>query len=113
MYRERRVVDEGPPDRGGLFTGPAVLIHLLLVFIVATIGLDTVFEVTKARESNGIVAFVDAVSGFFLAPFRGMFNHQNYLLTAVVAIIAYLVLDMLVTSVMRWTGGRRTYYDYP
>jgi uncharacterized protein YggT (Ycf19 family) len=111
MYRERRIVDEGPRERRGLFAGPALVIHLLLIFIVAMIGLDTLFRATNARHSNGVVAFVDTVANPFLAPFRGMFASDNYLLTALVAVIAYLVLDAIVTTVIRWTGGRRGYGD--
>jgi uncharacterized protein YggT (Ycf19 family) len=112
MYRERRIVDEAPRDRRGLFAGPALVIHLLLIFIVAMIGLDTLFTATNARHSNGIVAFVDAVSRPFLAPFRGMFASNSYLLTAIVAILAYLILDAIVTTVIRWTVNRRTYGGY-
>jgi len=107
MHPEHHSTDQTPRHRRAYLTGPALAIHLLLVLVMAAIGFDTVFQLTKARESNGVVALADAASTPFLAPFHGMFTNDSYLLTAAVAVVGYLVLDAVITSVLRWTASRQ------
>jgi hypothetical protein len=109
VYQEHHRIEDAPHERRGYLTGSALAIHVLLVLVMAAIGFDTVFELTRARASNGIVAAAEAVSTPFLAPFRGMFANDSYLVTAAVATVGYLVLDAVITSVLRWTGSRRAH----
>jgi hypothetical protein len=106
MDRRHQFIQEEPPDRSGRFTGPALIVHLLLLFVVAMIGLDTMFELGHADQANGIVGLVDAVSAPFLAPFAGMFGDTAVLMPAAVAAIVYLIADGVVTSLIRRANER-------
>jgi hypothetical protein len=64
VYQERHRIEDAPRDRRGYLTGSALAIHVLLVLVRAAIGFDTVFELTTARESNGIVAAAGPGPGY-------------------------------------------------
>ena len=81
--------------------GPARWINTLLLVIVGFVGLATLFELLGALEQNMIVRFVNAVSGFFLAPFEGMFDDQEFLLTAIIAVLGYSLLAGIALAVTR------------
>lgn len=87
--------------------GPSRWINTALLVIIGFIGLDTLLRLLGANEANGIVSFVRAVSGVFLAPFRNMFPEQQYLLTALIAILGWSLLAALVLAIVRSLGGDR------
>ncbi|HWB70975.1 MAG TPA: hypothetical protein VG452_02065 [Egibacteraceae bacterium] len=90
-----------PRSRAGYWEGPARWINTVLLVVVGFIGLDTLFRLLQAREANAIVGFVRAVAGWFLAPFRGMFAGQDYLLTALMAVLGYCLLAAIFLAVVR------------
>lgn len=85
----------------GSWEGAGRWINTVLLVIVSFIGLDTLFTLLDARESNVIVGFVAAVAGVFLAPFEGMFADQAYLLTALIALLGYILLAAIALAIVR------------
>jgi hypothetical protein len=81
--------------------GPARWINTILLVIVGFIGFDTLFELLNANTDNVIVGFTESVAGWFLAPFQGMFPEQDYLLTALIAILGYSLLAGVALAVTR------------
>ena len=71
------------------------------VFVISLIGLDTLFRALDANESNGFVSGVRDVAAPLLAPFRGMFDRQNYWGTALVAAVVYTVVYLIAMAVLR------------
>jgi hypothetical protein len=87
--------------------GPARWINTLLLVIVGFVGLDTLFQLLGALEGNAIVRLVRAIAGFFLAPFEGMFEDQEYLLTAIIAVLGYSLLAGIALAVYRSVQASR------
>jgi hypothetical protein len=76
-------------------------INTLLMFIVGVIGFDTLFRLLDANESNVIVGVVHFLSLLFLVPFGGMFGEQDFVLTALMAVLGYAVLVGIALGVLR------------
>jgi hypothetical protein len=81
--------------------GPSRWVNAVLLTIVGFIGLDTLFRLLGANEGNVIVGFVRAVASIFLAPFQDMFPAQEYLLTALIAVLGWSLLAAIVLAVFR------------
>ena len=81
--------------------GPARWINTLLLVIVGFVGLATLFELLGALEQNMIVRFVNTVSSFFLTPFEGMFDDQEFLLTAIIAVLGYSLAAGIALALIR------------
>lgn len=91
--------------RTSYWEGPSRWINTALLVIAGFIGLDTLMRLLAANEGNGVVAFVRSVANIFLAPFQNMFSEQQYLLTAIIAILGWSLLAALVQAVVRNTGA--------
>lgn len=87
--------------------GPARWINTILLVIVGFVGFATLFDLLGAREENLIVRFVTIVAGFFLVPFEGMFDDQEFLLTAIIAVLGYSLLAGIVLAVIRSVQASR------
>jgi hypothetical protein len=87
------------------WSGPSRWINTALAVIAGFIGLDTLLRLLGANPGNGIVAFVRSVAGIFLAPFQNMFSEQQYLLTAVIAVLGWSLLAALIQAIVRNTGA--------
>ena len=82
--------------------GPSRWINTLLLIIVGFLAFDALFVLLGANEENGIVSFVGAVAGFFLAPFEGMFGEeQPAILTTLIALLGYALLAGIALAVVR------------
>lgn len=81
--------------------GPSRWINALLLFILGFIGFDTFFRLLDANPGNFIVGLVRSVSGFFLAPFNGMFDWQSDLITALIAVLGYCVLVGIALAIIK------------
>jgi hypothetical protein len=81
--------------------GPARWINTVLLIVVGFIWFDTLFRLLSAQEGNAIVRFVRAFASIFLAPFEGMFADQDYLLTAIIAVLGYSLLAGIALAVTR------------
>lgn len=87
--------------------GPARWINTILLAVVGFIGFATLFELLGAREQNVIVRFVAMVAGWFLAPFQGMFDDQEFLLTAIIAVLGYSLVAGIALAVARSVQASR------
>jgi hypothetical protein len=81
--------------------GPARWINTILLVIIGFVGFDTLFRLLQAREENAIVGVVRSAATVFLAPFEGMFEEQEYLMTAIIAVLGYCLLAAIVLAVVR------------
>lgn len=88
--------------------GPSVVIARLVYFIfgliVAFIALRFVLLLLGANEGNAFVDLVYGVSGFFVAPFYGIFGNTPQFgasiidVSSIVAIIVYALIAWALTS---------------
>jgi len=66
--------------------------------IIAFLVVRLILQLLAANQGNGFVDFVYAVSGFFAAPFFGIFNYQpsygqsTFELSSLVAIVIYALI---------------------
>jgi hypothetical protein len=81
---------------------------MLLLFVVVTIGFDTLFELGNANSSNAVVGLADSMSEPFLAPFAAVFGDGHLLMPAAIAAIVYLLADGALTSLIRKANQRDT-----
>jgi uncharacterized protein YggT (Ycf19 family) len=95
-YSESRVV-ERPPVASVI----ARVLTAVYVAVISLIGLDALFRALDARESNGFVSAVHSLASPLVAPFRGMFEHQNYWASALIAAVVYTVVYLIAMSVLR------------
>lgn len=93
--------------RTSYWDGPSRWINTALLVVVGFIGLDTLLRLLGANPENGVVSFVGTVAGVFLAPFRNMFPEQQYLLTALIALLGWSLLAGLILAVVRNVGPSR------
>ena len=81
--------------------GASRWINTVLLVVVGFVGFDTLFRLLDANEDNVIVGFTRSVAGPFLAPFQGMFDDQEYLLTALIAVLGYALLAGIALAIVR------------
>lgn len=93
--------------RTSYWEGPSRWINTALLVIAGFIGLDTLLRLLGANPGNGVVSFVRSIAGIFLAPFQNMFAEQQYLLTAIIAILGWSLLAGLVLAIVRNVGPER------
>ena len=95
-YSESTVVDR--PSVASLI---ANVITVLYVAAIGLIGLDALLEAMGARESNGFVSAIDALASPLMAPFRGVFDNQQYWATALIAAVVYTVVYLIAMAALR------------
>lgn len=93
--------------RTSYWEGPSRWINTALLVIAGFIGLDTLLRLLGANPANAVVSFVRSIAGIFLAPFQNMFPEQQYLLTAIIAILGWSLLAGLVLAIVRNVGPDR------
>ncbi len=76
------------------------------VTILSVLGLDTLLRALGARRSNGLVSFVHALIRPLTAPFQGVFAHQQYWATALIASVVFTIGYVIVMAAL---GRDRTY----
>ncbi len=82
-------------------------INTVLLVIVGVLGFDTLFRLLEANEANVIVGFARTVASVLLAPFQGMFDEQEFLLTALIAVLGYALLAGVCLAVLRSVQASR------
>ncbi|HVE97680.1 MAG TPA: hypothetical protein VNA12_00685 [Mycobacteriales bacterium] len=93
---ETRVVEHRSPAET-----IASILTVLYSALVALIGLDALLEALDAREENGFVSAIDALSGVFVRPFDGVFNDQRYWATALIAIVVYTIVYLIAMAALQ------------
>jgi hypothetical protein len=76
-------------------------INTLLLFIVGIVSFDTLFRLLEAQDGNIIVSVVRVLAALVLVPFQGMFSEQDYVLTALIAVLGYTLLVGIALAVLR------------
>lgn len=90
------------------------IIDYIFYVIYALLGMRFLLALLAARSSAGFVQFVVAVTNPFYAPFRGIVasprtdQGHTLLLPIVVAIIAYVLLHLAITGLLRMLAHRKT-----
>ena len=134
VERERVVEREVPVQRtpagsqvnvnadGYATTGPGPLTYVrrfvVLVFgiILALIALRFILLLLGANTGNALVDGIYNISEIFVAPFRGVFNLDQYTpngisrfdVSAVVAFFGWLLIEILVLAILRIGDNSRT-----
>ncbi len=83
----------------------ANVITAVYALVIGLIGLDALLQAMNAREDAAFVSFIRTVTDPLLAPFSGMFDHQAYWATALVAAIVYTLAYLVLTVVLRRDRG--------
>jgi uncharacterized membrane protein len=90
------------------------VIDYIFYVIYALLGMRFLLALLAARSSAGFVQFIVAVSNPFYGPFRGIVTSprtdegHTLLLPIVVAIIAYILLHLGITALLRIFAHRKT-----
>jgi uncharacterized protein YggT (Ycf19 family) len=75
-------------------------VTVVYTLVIALIALDVLLRALDARPANGFVHAVHTLASPLSAPFRGMFSHQTYWATALVAAVVYTVVYAIVMAVL-------------
>jgi len=82
--------------------------------VYALLAMRFALALIAAQSTNGFVRFINAVSGPFYAPFRGIVPSQSadggYTLVVpiLVALVAYVILHVAINAALRMVGQRKT-----
>lgn len=79
----------------------ARVLTAVYAFVVGMIALDALFRALDANESNGFVSGVRSIARPLVAPFRGMFDNQEWWATSLVAAVVYTVVYVIAMAVLR------------
>jgi uncharacterized protein YggT (Ycf19 family) len=95
-YSEQRVT-----ERPSIASLVSTVLTVVYAFVISMIGLDVLFRALDANEGNGFVSAVRNIAKPLLAPFRNMFDDQNYWGTALVAAVVYTVVYVIAMAILR------------
>jgi hypothetical protein len=90
------------------------VVDYIFYVIYALLGMRFLLALLAARSSAGFVQFIVAVSNPFYAPFRGIVasprtdQGHTLLLPIVVAIVAYILLHLGISALLRMFAHRKT-----
>ena len=101
--------------------GPGPLYYVrrvvVLVFgiILALIALRFILLMLGANNDNGLVSGIYNISEVFVAPFRGIFNLNQYSpngtsildVSAIVAFVGWILIEVLILAILRIGDGSR------
>lgn len=88
-------------DRPSIASVIANVITVVYVAALCLIGLDTLLEALDARQSNGFVNAIDSLAAPLVAPFRGVFENQQFWATALIAAVVYTIGYLIAMAVLR------------
>lgn len=90
------------------------IVDYIFFVIYALLGMRFLLALLAARSTAGFVQFIVAVTNPFYAPFRGIVasprteEGHTLLLPIVIAIIAYVLLHLAITGLLRMLAHRKT-----
>lgn len=108
VHTEREV------ERGRGAARASQIIDYIFYVIYALLGMRFLLALMAARSTAGFVQFIVTVTNPFYAPFRGIVasprtdEGHTLLLPIVVAIIAYVLLHLAITGILRMMAHRKT-----
>ena len=76
------------------------VLTVVYVAVLALIGLDALFRALDARQGNGFVSAVHSLASPLVAPFRGIFDNQQYWATALVAAVVYSIVYVIAMAAL-------------
>ena len=82
--------------------------------LYALLAIRFVLAMIAAQSSNGFVRFINAVTGPFYAPFRGIVPSQSgdggstLVVPILIALVAYIILHVAINAALRMVGQRKT-----
>ncbi|HEV2890289.1 MAG TPA: hypothetical protein VGX28_07905 [Frankiaceae bacterium] len=79
----------------------ARVLTAVYAFVIGMIALDALFRALDANRSNGFVSGVRSIARPLEAPFRGMFDNQQWFATALVAAVVYTVVYLIAMAILR------------
>lgn len=88
------------------------IIWYIVGFIVALLALRIVLLLLAANQDNGFVDFIYGLSGFFGAPFYGIFSYQptygqsTFEISSVVAIVIYTLVGWGIAKLFTLTSSQ-------
>ncbi|HEX8001845.1 MAG TPA: hypothetical protein VF519_04035 [Mycobacteriales bacterium] len=88
-------------ERPSIASVIARVLTAVYVFVVSMIGLDALFRALDANRSNGFVNGIHSIANALVAPFRGMFDNQEWWATYLVAAVVYTVVYLIAMAVLR------------
>jgi hypothetical protein len=95
-YSESTVVEHVP-----VATVIANVLSVVYVTVFSLIALDTLLRALGARPANGFVHGVRVLARPLVTPFTGMFAHQTYWASALVAAVVYTIVFLVATAILR------------
>ena len=109
------VVDtEREVERGRTAARVSQIVDYIFYVIYALLGMRFLLALLAANSSAGFVQFIVTATNPFYAPFRGIVasprtdQGHTLLLPIVVAIIAYVLLHLAITGLLRMLAHRKT-----
>jgi len=109
------VVDtEREVERGRGAARISQVVDYIFYVIYALLGMRFLLALLAARSTAGFVQFIVTVTNPFYAPFRGIVaspstdQGHTLLLPIVIAIIAYVLLHLAITGILRMLAHRKT-----
>ena len=89
------------------------VVDYLFYLIYAFIGLMILLDLMGANRNAGFYRFVNAITRPLLAPFRGLVDdpaaaQMRFRLSYIVALIAYIILHLAISGLLRLIAHRRT-----
>jgi uncharacterized protein YggT (Ycf19 family) len=82
--------------------------------LYALLGIRLVLAFIGARSGNGFVRFINAITGPFYAPFRGIVDSPSIdggptlVIPIIIALLVYALLHAAVNGLLRMVGTRKT-----
>jgi hypothetical protein len=107
----RQTVTEASHASGGVVARRVV--YYVAGVISTLLALRLVLLLLAANRDNGFVDFIYGISGFFAAPFFGIFNYEPvygqsvFEVSTIVAIIVYILLGVGIGKLFTLTASRR------
>ncbi|MDQ1712323.1 MAG: hypothetical protein QOE45_1773 [Frankiaceae bacterium] len=95
-YSEETVV-----EHPSVATVIANVLSVVYVTAFSLIALDTLLRALGARPANGFVHAVRVLARPLIAPFTGMFTHQTYWASALIAAVVYTLAFLIATTILR------------
>ena len=108
MRSERTVGQARTAARGSQFLDYAFYV------VYSLLAIRLVLALIAARSGNGFVQFINAVTGPFYAPFRGIVSSPTaeggftLAVPVLIAIVVYMILHAAINGLLRMVGSRKT-----
>lgn len=100
-------------ERGSAAARVSQIVDYVFFLIYGLIALSILLEAMGARDSAGFARFIAAATSPFLAPFKGLLRDPSagasqFMLSYVVALVAYALLHAAINGALRMVAHRKT-----